>query len=233
MPKVRDLIFKYGAGQGGGAAPVSWYLAGGVSAANVVAAYQPIGAASLAASYVNLANPGTYDLTAVAAPTFDTATGWAFDGLTQYLKTGVTPTDQNWTYIVRFSDAVQKDAADVIGRRSTDGFYVQITPCPLGSNMVSYRHGGGTNQRAAPRLAAGVLAIAGPSAYRNGVDDGVTLTNAAAVGVGDLWIGCMDKYGTTAESFFPGKVQAVAIYNTVLSQPQVAAITARMAALPL
>jgi len=40
-----------------------WWLSGGIAAANCVAAYQPKGAASLEASYVNLANPGTYNLT--------------------------------------------------------------------------------------------------------------------------------------------------------------------------
>jgi hypothetical protein len=72
------------------AAAVPWWLAGGVAAANAIAVYQPKGAADLAASYVNLANPGTYDAAPGTAPTFDAATGWTFNGSTQYLTTGVT-----------------------------------------------------------------------------------------------------------------------------------------------
>lgn len=46
---------------GGGAPPIPWYLAGG--APTPVGAYQAKGAASYAASLVNLANPGINDLT--------------------------------------------------------------------------------------------------------------------------------------------------------------------------
>lgn len=62
---------------GGAASPPAaapWYLAGG--APTPIAVYQPKGAASLAASYVNLANPGTYDAAAdvpgYGAPTWTT-----------------------------------------------------------------------------------------------------------------------------------------------------------------
>jgi hypothetical protein len=57
---------------GGRRATPWWYVAG----QTCVAAYQPIGAPSLAASYVILANPGTYDAAPGVAPTFDAATGW-------------------------------------------------------------------------------------------------------------------------------------------------------------
>lgn len=58
-----------------------WEVAG----KTCVAAYQPKGAASLAASYGNLANPGTYTLGPGDAPTFDTALGWTFDGIADWL----------------------------------------------------------------------------------------------------------------------------------------------------
>lgn len=60
------------------AAAVPWYLSGGIAAANCIVAYQPKGAASLAASYVNLANPGTYNAEPGSAPSFDTTIGWTF-----------------------------------------------------------------------------------------------------------------------------------------------------------
>ena len=64
-----------------GLAVAPWWKVAGKTC---VAAYQPKGAASLAASYVNLANPGTYDAAPGAAPTWASATGWTFNG-TQYL----------------------------------------------------------------------------------------------------------------------------------------------------
>src|SRR3989344_7466925 len=80
----------------------TWTTAGG--APTPVAAYQPISAASLTASYANLANPGTYTAAVGVAPTFASSTGWTFNGSTQYLTTGVIPAN-GWSMIVRFSNA--------------------------------------------------------------------------------------------------------------------------------
>ena len=68
----------------------NWWEAGGATGA--VAVYQPIGAASLAASYVNLANPGTYDAAPGVAPTWASA-GWTSNG-TEYLGYGSVSTTQ-------------------------------------------------------------------------------------------------------------------------------------------
>jgi hypothetical protein len=80
-----------------------WWLSGGISAANCIAAYQPKGAVSYAASKVNLANPGTYNATEGTAPAFDTAVGWTFNGTTMFLETGIVPdlSAQAWSVIVR------------------------------------------------------------------------------------------------------------------------------------
>jgi len=58
---------------------IDWWLAGGINAANCIAAYQPIGAADYATSKVNLANPGTYDAYEGTAPDWSAVTGWTFD----------------------------------------------------------------------------------------------------------------------------------------------------------
>ena len=88
-----------------------WYLAGGISAANCLAAYQPKGAASLAASYSNLANPGTYNAAPGVAPTFDASTGWTFNGSTQManLEQGIDVS------ITRFVDYSQYVSGMTIG----------------------------------------------------------------------------------------------------------------------
>ena len=85
-------------------ADTSWWLAGGISAENCVAAYQAKGAADYAASLVNLANPGTYNAANGNSPTFNTAIGWTFDGVNDYLVTGIVPaSDQSWSAIVRLT----------------------------------------------------------------------------------------------------------------------------------
>lgn len=81
-----------------------WWLAGGVSAANAIVAYQPIGAANLAGSYINLANAGTHNAAPGVAPTFDASTGWTFNG-TQYLTTTITPNDSP-SIIIRYSNSL-------------------------------------------------------------------------------------------------------------------------------
>ena len=93
--------------RGAAAAAVPWYLAGGAPAP--IAAYQPKGAASLAASYVNLANPGTYDAAPGVAPTHASATGWTFNGNTQYLTTNVATSGSAWSIVLRYAHLLGVD----------------------------------------------------------------------------------------------------------------------------
>lgn len=220
-----------GSGRGGAAAP--WWLAGGVSAANCVAAYQPKGAASLAASYVNLANPGTYDASApVAAPTFDTATGWTFNGSTQHLLTGIVPANLTYTYIVRFSDGPTSGG----GYSTVLSSYNGNSQCVWMStkNTAGYRmygHGNLLNSSGAA-AAAGVQAIVGNGAYFNGSSEGTIPTGSTPTP--QITIATLNNGGTPATSTtfaFNGKIQAIAIYNTTLTAPQVAAISAAMSLL--
>ena len=86
--------------------------------ANVCCCVPAKGAASLAASYINLANPGTYDAAPGTAPSFDTATGWTFAAASsQYLTTGIV-FGVNWTILVRVGSATQSFGY-LIGAQST------------------------------------------------------------------------------------------------------------------
>lgn len=83
-------------------APHGWWdLDGAIT--SCVAAWAAKGAASQAASYVNLVLPGTYDLTAGAvAPTWDTTTGWYFTGgTTNPLATGVAVGSTRKSLLIR------------------------------------------------------------------------------------------------------------------------------------
>lgn len=211
----------------------AWWLAGGVDPEAAVAVYQPIRAASLAESYINLANPGTNNAAPGTAPTFDAATGWAFDGATQYLTTGITGYGRTWTLLVKFSGATADDGTRrrVLVGASTGAvnrFGVQPWRVSGGVGTVAYLNGLYLFQ--APPLASGVLGFAGNTAYRNGVADGA-IPDAAILYNPQLLIGCESATGGTPDSFCPVSFQAVAIYSGTLTAAQVAAISAAMAAL--
>ena len=206
-------------GVGKQAAVSSWWLSGGISEANAIIVYQPKGAASLDASYTNLANPGTYDAKLGVAPTWNATDGWIFDGISQTLKPGYT-SQSNHTFIVRFSGAANTNGNLFY---SEGGGAHRIAPRWAGL-YVNYKYSS-NDSNVSPILTDGILATAGTKAYRNGVDEGITLDNSGAGG--QIWIA--SKYGTDA--FYAVKIQAFAIYNTVLSQEQMTALNTAMAAL--
>ncbi len=203
-------------------AVIPWYLSGGISAANCIAAYAPKGAASLAASYSNLANPGTYNAAPGVAPTFNTATGWTFNGSSQYLTTGVAANTIQ-SMIVRFTNGDYGTYAGVIGAYTSDSNAIMIMQWHAAGGVVYY-NGGSSGVLKAPKLAAGILAVAGAKCYRNGVED-ATISGTGSRPSSAILI------GQSAGSYFGGKIQAAAIYNTTITAAQVLAVTNAMNAL--
>ena len=128
-------------------ADTSWWLAGGISAANCVAAYQAKGAASYVASKVNLANPGTLNFdNEVVAPSWNTTTGWT--GAGDLRTTGTFTRNQEFSFVVfcsssgagYYSNVIETNATMIrvvntaVNFRNTDGAYVEgdfSTPCVL------------------------------------------------------------------------------------------------------
>ena len=210
------------------AVAIQWYLSGGIAAANCIAAYTPKGAASLAASYDNNAAPGngladgTYDAAPGVAPTWGAATGWTFDGIAQYLETGVTNVGSGlWSAIVQFSNAQAAGDGALFGTG-----HMYVNPVWFTSGVL-YDNGGPGNAQA-PVLNAGNLAVAGLYGYRNGAVD--TAITGGAFTADAIYIGAIN-YGDTALWFRDGNIQALAIYDTAITAPQVAAVSAAMAAL--
>ena len=213
----------------GAAATADWWLSGGVSAANAIAVYQPIGAASLAASYTNLANPGTYNAAPGVAPTWSAVTGWSGNGAA-YLTTGIYPPWGGWTFIARYSNAVTGvilGASSVINSQRT----VQIYPYYADNNRI-YLHNGRARRTTGIRSESGVMAISGSLCYFNGSLDTVSdwFSTAESGTYGELFLVAQSLDGAPA-AYFNGTIQAVAIYNTTLSAAQVAAISSAMSAL--
>lgn len=204
-----------------------WDLNGTIT--SCVAAYQPKGAADLAASYVNLAHPGTYDCALGTAPTFDASYGWSFATVSsQYLKTGVAPTNnQTWSMIVRYSDAAA--SVGCIAGAVGNSPYPEFKICGRYTSDV-IRVSNGNNQEKAPSLLAGVLAVAGTTAYRNGALD-ITDIGAITGTIPQIYIGARDLFGTSLDEKATVKVQALAIYNATLTSTQVGLLTTAMAAL--
>lgn len=207
------------------AAAAAWYVVAGKTC---VAAYQPKGAASLAASYTNLANPGTYDAAPGSAPTWDVTNGWIFNGSSQYLTTGVTPaTSQTWSMLVRFSGGSATGDHCVVGSLDTYFWFLQ---CSDSSNKRAYGNGNTAYIEGAAGVTSGVLAVAGRKTYLNGAPDTADIAAATGGTARPTYIGARNTSGS-AGTWYGGNVQAVAIYSAILTAGEVATVSAAMAAL--
>lgn len=200
-------------------ASVSWWLSGGVAAANAIAVYQPKSAASLAASYTNLANPGTYDAAPGVAPTWTAARGWIFNA-SEYLTTGITPPNTNdWSILIRTASQTNTSFRGSGCYNATFGFLFD-------ASGVYYFNGGQLYKT--PAHTSGVLGVAGNVGYRNGVPETGTITSSAGA-KRPLYIGAIND-GTVNYKMI-ADILAIAIYNTTLDATQMAAVSTAMAAL--
>jgi len=191
-------------------------------------AYQPVGAASFAASILDLSGNGNDagDPGGAATPGWDAINGWVFDGVGDYLTTTFVPAnDQSQSILVQYTGAAANNAA-TLGTDNAANRMFQIFPNTVAANVV-YRNG---NQVAvAPGLIAGNLGIAGNQGYRNGAADGGAIGAWAGVSALAVYIGCTNN---GAPIFFRAcNIQAVAIYDCILTAPQMLAIATAMAAL--
>jgi hypothetical protein len=205
----------------GGALP--WYRAGG--APLPVAAYQPKGATNLAASYVNLANPGTYDAIPGVAPTWTSGTGWGFNGSTQFLETGVTPdSNQAWSMVILSGNgSPARDVSTVVSLSGTSFFGFANSA----AKNISFLNGGAL---AGPINNGGVFAFSGNKGYANGIATIGTIPLGSGDALPSFVIGAR-RTGGTQNRFWDSSVGAVVIYSSVLTDSQVAAVSAAMAAL--
>jgi hypothetical protein len=192
-----------------------------------VAAYQAKGAASLAASYVNLANPGTNDAAPGSAPTFDTSYGWDFNGSSNYLTTGIIPT-VSYSALVRFSDGGTGDEYLLGTFNASDSKIFGLRPTNPGAARNHFNAGdlfvsGG-------RITSGVMGLAGKTGYLNGVSCGTIGAGTSTWDAG-IYIGARNNDGFAVGGYCSAKIQAIAIYSTTLDATQVGEITANMNAL--
>ncbi len=201
-----------------------WYLSGEISLANCKGAYQAKGASSLSASYINLANPGTNDLTVVnSAPGWASDTGWVFDRTSKYFNTGLVPILNNWSIIVQYANSGSNSSVGycLIGARNSSSCIVALASSWWGDQILCCN---GAETGDTPQLLTGNLAMAGVSLYRDGVYDSDKSSGSGTITL-PLWIGNLNYGGNDNADFrFSGNIYAVAIYDTVLTSSQVSAI---------
>lgn len=183
----------------------NWWEAG--SAPTPRAVYQPKDAASQAASYTNLVNPGTYDAAPGTAPSWSAA-GWAFNGSTQYLTTGIVPAS-GYSVIIAFAN--WSGAGWIIGAYNGSGNNRFSIGNPNGPTRVEYGSGKTVEVVYGGDVTAGVLGIAGQQGYRDGSATGGTIAAWDGTVTEGIEIGRLAGLGggNTAST-----VIAVAIWNT-------------------
>ena len=209
-----------------GTPAAGWWVVAGKTC---VAAYQPIGAASLAASYTNLANPGTYDAAPGVAPTFDAVNGWAFN-TTQYLETGIASDEEPMTVLARVVVPGVALLPAIVSSTATYGATLRLTN---GTRYLDFQEDAYSQ-------------VAQSSTVISTSESRVLGFSFAANKSWSLWIdGADDKSGTYSRLFSGGgtfrvgrasnswnsSIQAIAIYSDTLSGAEVAILSAAMAAL--
>lgn len=203
---------------------MAWYTSPGGT--TCVAAYDAASAASLSASYTNLANPGTYDLTLGTAPTWAHGTGWTFAAASsQYLKTGITHDSAagTWSAIVRCT-ATSNPAYALA---NSANYFTGLTVVPVQGAAFYSASNGGKYRTVNTDLANAnhVLCIAGLNLYLDG-------TSIGAISGGGVSANAEILIAKASTLYMSGTMQAVAIYSGTLSGADVATITTAMLALP-
>jgi len=204
---------------------VPWYLSGGIEPANCIAAYKAIGAASLAASYLDLSGNGN-DAFLGNAPGWDVVNGWVFDGIADYLKTTFVPAnDQSQSLMVQFTGTANAGVA--AGGGDGPNGYFGVRPDAGGATHRFYN--GGIISPAGAHV-AGNIAVAGAQGYINGAASGGAIGAWPGATVLSVFIGALNQ-GGVPNPLYQGNIQAVALYDCVLTPSQVVAVAAAMAAL--
>lgn len=206
--------------------PYTWWLAGGIDPSSVDGAYVALGAASKAASLINLADPGTNDLTEAGTVTWSAVAGWSGFSAANYLQSAFPP-DDNRGIILR----VATMTGTVIGIGACG---VWDTTNALGMTLrtsarVARRGSSGSTSFGASTIAAltaGVIRSSNSSRQRawantsfTAISDNTAITSAINMPIGRT----VDGAGTYVD-YFAGYILAAVIYNAALTDDQAAAV---------
>lgn len=235
-------------GKNFGSPTIPWYLSGGIAAANCLAAFQPKGAATYAASKVSLT--GSNNATDGAAyPGFDTSYGWGFTAASsQYLAvgSGLAITSVPLTIAVLFQATNVTTSYALAGHKrsatSNAGWQMYCagaaTGDPIRINSVEASAQKTADSTAGYTADTWYTAISvfatstSRSAYLNGTNKGSnTEASVPTMDTMNTYIGCTSNDADVRANYLNGKIAACAFYNTNLSDAQVLALHNAMAAL--
>lgn len=218
--------------------------------ASAVAAYQGKGAASYAASKINLVTPGTHDITDPTPPTWTTGAGWGFTG-SQYLNANLSMADLgklNAVGIVRY----KPEAAPYNANKALFGMAYTTEASGYETCEIAIYHNifenwywifgqynlNGVFQGGTPAYSDATLCLDGGDCYIDNVYEGTCSPVLTWIDDGntDIYIGAIhnyveylvgppddwDGYG------WRGNIIAAAFYDTSLTTAQRTAIFAAM-----
>ena len=210
--------------------PVSWYLAGGVVPSTCVGVYQAKGAASYAASLVNLINPGTNDAASITGDLdWSSADGWYWKPLATGITTvGLYPT-QTWTIYAKIATAAAASCQFWGSLNTADVWTSGTIFANVGAYMLADNFG---ELQIAGVITTATVCIAGKTGYVNGISKG-TIGAGTGTCAYPLFLCCYNNGGTShgMSNETDTKWQAFAIYNTTHDSATVSAISTAMNAL--
>lgn len=205
---------------------VDWWLVAGKTC---ILAYAPKGAASYAASLVNLSNPGTYDAAEGVAPSFNAATGWKFtrSGAT-YLTSGYRPVEGVCTVLCCYEyPAIRPIFSQALCGNKTEIGGVVLGPA-WGANQVVWFNDG-LYFNTDPWYSSGVMGVAGTKAYMDGIEMGSVSGSRSSDA--ELFIGASQNGSGTPSEHCDAYIKSLVVFAETLSGAQVLALSAAMAAL--
>lgn len=200
---------------------IPWWLAEGIiSESDVGTIYDPIAAAGLAESYVNLADPGVMDATVGVAPGHTVDVGWVMNGSTHYLIDGLTITNDH-TIVIWVEDA---SGVYIYGTFRNTPYLASCEIRPIASSNSMHRLGAAKQVTGA--LISSIIGVNKNGALRNGALHSASLGTMAGVTL-NPYFGCENQNGTPV-SFGGGKIARFAHYTITLSEAQFRAVCISM-----
>lgn len=204
--------------------PTLWFNVPGV-----VAAYQPVAAPDPLLARYNVGSDarmaGRYTAVPGVAPTWSSATGWMFNGSTQYLRTGVVPFS-SYSLFCQFKTIAGVNALVRLQGASGDttsyfGLY------PNYGGRAYYSNGYQVAAGVESSIADGNMGVSGYTGYKNGVF-AVSITAGGTIEPNlDLWFGCGHD-PTGAVELWNGYIKAVVIISRVVSPSEAQFIARQM-----
>jgi hypothetical protein len=197
----------------------AWYSPGFAP----TAVYDATLAANLAASRVNLINPGTYDLGGVGSPTHSQANGWSAWAANKYFDTGITPGTTPvsvmivtnvitaYGYLFGNNQASPQRGVHLAALATETQSYVQYGSAdgyPVVGSIYS---------------SPAVILLANNKVYVNGTDVGNFAYGTPDITI-PLFLGTVNNFGDPHGNVAAGSIFALWLYLGTLSAGQVATL---------